>query len=80
MNWLNLEVGNEEFPLKYNGSPDEAIKWCRARGHRAFAPTPSPGTFAPCLLVARDAELVGIAEPGDVLIFNGSEITIRIHS
>lgn len=70
----------EEFKLDYSGPPDEAIKWCRERGYRAYGVTPMPGTFAPCLLIAKGAELIGIAEPDDVLVFRFGSISIRVHS
>jgi hypothetical protein len=68
----------EERLISYAGEPRDDVQWCTERGYRAFAFMPAPGTFSPGLLLARGFEIIGIAQPGDVLVWDGMGISIRV--
>lgn len=66
-----------ERRIEWTGTPDEDARWCRERGYRAFALMPTPGEPG-CLLLARGSEILGVAVPGDTLVFDGERIVIRV--
>lgn len=66
-----------ERRIDWSNNPAEDAEWCREYGYRAYALMPTPGGSG-CLLLARGSELLGVAEVGDVLVFDGQKITIRV--
>lgn len=65
-----------ERRISWTNNPDEDARWRRDYGYRAFALMSTPGEPG-CLLLARGSGVIGVAVPGDTLVFDGAGITIR---
>jgi hypothetical protein len=66
-----------ERRIDWASNPAEDAQWCRDYGYRAYALMPSPGSWG-CLLLTRGSQVLGVAEVGDTLVFDGEQIVIRV--
>ncbi|MEV8056555.1 hypothetical protein AB0P37_08510 [Streptomyces antimycoticus] len=70
-------MNEERYHLPYSEQPRMVVAWLAARGHRAMAFVPAPGTLPGIVFAKGPNGTAKLALVGDTLVYDGKTVKIE---